>query len=332
MTIKGIIQAIKKGEVGYKISKKTLRYFESRKSDLLSFASKYVFDNRQSGSENLLLVLLGFQPYYWDVVLERVKKNVEQFDEQIDVCLCVPFGENKDASRKVRELAQMYNFSYLFIYEDLLAQALNTAIKLHPNAQWIYKIDEDIILSDNYFSKMKTSYLNYTKESYYPIGFISPLINVNAGGFRIFLESIGKWDDFVKKFPNRYYWGIHDSDDIIHRNKLVAEYLWSLSIPFDQTASMIEERNKQKYSVCPIRMSIGSILFTRNKWKEWGYFEVKGIGVMGAEEAQICAYTINYMQSIVIAEDVFAGHLGFFRQKNVCRKFFEEHINEIKHK
>ena len=168
MTLKGIIQAIKDREVGYKISKKSLRYFEKRKSDMQPFASKYIFDDRQSGSENLLLVLLGFQPYYWDVVLDRVKRNVAQFDEPIDVCLCVPRGMNTNIEEEVRSFAEKYNFSYLYIYEDLLAQAQNTAIKLHPDAHWIYKIDEDIILSDSYLSKMKHSYIRFTKESYYP--------------------------------------------------------------------------------------------------------------------------------------------------------------------
>lgn len=72
MTIKGIIEAIRHRKVGYKVSKRLYKYFkrlykhlESKQVDMQHFAKRYIFDDRQSGSENLLFVLMGFQPYYW---------------------------------------------------------------------------------------------------------------------------------------------------------------------------------------------------------------------------------------------------------------------------
>ena len=97
MKFKSVIQAIRKRELGYYTSRRIFRYFERKKPDLQPFASDYIFDNRKADSENLLMVLLGFQPFYWGVVLDRVKRNVEQFKEGIDVCLCVPCGANVDA-------------------------------------------------------------------------------------------------------------------------------------------------------------------------------------------------------------------------------------------
>ena len=46
-------------------------------------------------------------------------------------------------------------------------------------------------------------------------------------------------------------------------------------------------------------------------------------------EEQMNAYCINNMRSIIIAEDVLVGHLGFYRQKDACKTFFEEHYNDI---
>jgi len=329
--INKLLDAIRHRKIGYWITREVFRFFEKRRIDVQHFASSYIFDNRQIGCENLLLVILGFQPEYWEVVLNRVKHNVTLFSEKIDVCLCVPSGMSEDVLGKVRQLAEYYNFSSLYIYDDLLAQVQNTAIQLHPHAQWIYKIDEDIIISDNYFQKLKQAYCRVQEESYYPIGFISPLLNVNAGGFRIFLQTIGKWDEFKSQYPHQHYWSVLGEEDIIHRNTSAALYIWQQSVPFDKIAAIIEEKNKGRYSICPIRMSIGAILFTRKRWEEWGFFDVKGIGAMGAEEAQICAYTINIMQTIVIAEDTFAGHLGFYHQKDVCKNFFKKHMNDLKH-
>lgn len=332
MKFEKLINVIKRKEIGYYISLKWNDFSKRKKRDLLPFAEKYVFDNRSHDAENLIMVLMGFQPYYWDGVIERVKRNVEQFDETIDVCLCVPCGASENVPQIVRDLARVNNFSYLYIEDDLLAQVQNTAIKLHPNAKWIFKIDEDIIISDNYFNKMKKTWSRATHESYYPIGFVSPLINLNAGGFRIFLESIDQWNDFSARFPSQHYWSGDMLGDYVHKNTSVAMYIWEKSVPFDDVAKSIDETNRGEYSICPIRMSIGAIMFTRDKWEEWKYFEVAGIGAMGREEEQICAHTINNMQVIIIAEDVFAGHLGFYWQKEKCLKFYTEHINDIKHK
>ncbi len=73
----------------------------------------------------------------------------------------------------------------------MLAQAQNTAIKLHPHAYWIFKIDEDILLSNHYFEKMLNTYHKAKKSCCKSIGFLVPLINLNAGGVKIF------WKQFM---------------------------------------------------------------------------------------------------------------------------------------
>lgn len=64
MTIKGIFDTIKKREVCYKVARKIFRFYERRKPDLQIYAKDYIFDNRSKGADNLLMVVLGFQPYY----------------------------------------------------------------------------------------------------------------------------------------------------------------------------------------------------------------------------------------------------------------------------
>ena len=50
---------------------------------------------------------------------------------------------------------------------------------------------------------------------------------------------------------------------------------------------------------------------------------------MAIEERQMNAYCINNMLSIVISDDIFVGHLGFYTQKDICKKFYTEHIKEL---
>lgn len=286
-----------------------------------AFSDSYDFVNRSNGSENLLLILAGFQEFYWEGVLERVRQNKEQFNEDIDICICVP-GEN---GRILKEYAEKYNWSYLRITDDLLAQAQNTAISLHPKAKWIYKIDEDIIISDNYFKKLKENYIAAQLQLHTKVGLVTPILNVNACGTSIFLNTIGMMEEYENKF-DKLKIGMNEP---IHKNPDVAEWIWEKTIPFSDVASLVEEKNSGKVKVCSYRLSIGAILFTREFWDEIGYFRVAEIGCMGAEEEQVNSYCMNNMYSIVIAEDTLAGHLGFFHQKESCRKFYEKHKKQI---
>lgn len=78
-----------------------------------------------------------------------------------------------------------------------------------------------------------------------------------------------------------------------------------------------------------MKQIIADLRYSHSITHEIGYFKVAGIGCMGAEEEQLNSYCMNNMYSIVIAEDTLAGHLGFFHQKEACRKFYEKHKKQI---
>ena len=316
--LKNIYQKYSVEEVFYRLSDKNMKRLQNKRL----FAKGYEFINRSSSSENLLLIIAGFQEYYWDAVFERVRRNQNMFTEKIDICICVP-GEDGEI---LKQIAEKYGWSYLKIKKDLLAQAQNTAIKLHENAKWIYKIDEDILISDNYFSKLKDAYVNIELKHNKEIGFIAPLINLNACGVEKFLRTINKYDEFECQF-GRLIIGLNKP---IHRDGEVATWIWNSSIPFDEISRKIEKENDTVYYECPIRFSVGAILLKREFWEEMGGFLVKNIGCMGAEEEQMNAFCMNQMRSIIVVANVFAGHLGFFHQKQNCHKFFNEHQKEIR--
>ena len=305
-------------DICYLISKRLYERYRMKRL----FTNKYEFIDRSCKRKNLLLIVAGYQPYYWDIVLERVKRNQQQFTEPLDVCVCVPGADGT----VLKEMCAYYEWSYLKIKEDRLSLAQNIAIKLHGDAEWIYKIDEDIILSDFYFEKMKKAYLSAPDFSNLEVGFVAPLINVNAYGATPFLKTIGKYDAFVEQFGPLVV-GLQKP---IHLSEEVGRWIWEQSVPFDQIAADIADKNADKISVCPHRFSIGAILFKRDLWRDMGAFVVDMDLAMGIEESQICEYCMNNMLGIYIAEDVFVGHLGFQRQKEAIHQFFEDHIEQFK--
>ena len=311
------------GEMCYRISE----IFYKTQSKKRLFAKRYIFDNRQTESENLLIIVAGFQPYYWDQVFARVNSSRETFGESLDICVCVP--EGIDGSREdLRQRCEQLGWSFLYIHLDLLSQVQNTAIQLHPHAQWIYKIDEDIIMSQDYFKRLKQSYINADSKSYCPIGFMGPLLNINAACAPYFLKSVDAYDEYKANY-GEYRIKFQKEDDLIHKSRELAEFIWGKSVPFDDVANRIYTKNKGTFAASPVRYSIGAILFSRDYWKQIGGFKVGILGQMGLEEEQICGFSLVNFKPIFIALDVFAGHLGFYTQKETCRRFFEKHSDEI---
>lgn len=53
------------------------------------FAKNYTFINRQRGTKSLIIIIAGFQPYYWTTLLSNVHKANSA---KRDVCICIPLG------------------------------------------------------------------------------------------------------------------------------------------------------------------------------------------------------------------------------------------------
>lgn len=314
------------GEISYRTIGKFYRWLEKNRL----YTNDFEFDNRKQNSENLLLVVAGYQPYYWEEVFNRIQYSASLFEEDIDICVCIPMGKSglkSDLQKRCSDLG----WSCLYIKKDLLSQVQNVAIRLHPKADFIFKIDEDILLCENYFTRLKNAYINAERKTPYPIGFMGPLININAYGSYAFLHTIGEIDNYEKKFGKyEVFTKEDDSRNKIHKSPEVALFLWEKTIPFDETANKIKMINKDNFSICPVRFSIGAIAFKRSFWDDLGGFEVGKYGAMGVEEVQVCSHCINNFMPIFVAEDVFVGHLGFYTQKESCKSFFFENYEHLR--
>lgn len=310
------------GDLVLSVTRTAYRKADGKLNPSFARPSEYEFENRQKGSEHLLIVLAGYQPYYFDAVFERVRKNEILFGEEIDICVCDSNG-SMESKQTLRDLCSRYGWSFLYLKKNRVTQVQNTAIKLHPNAGWIYKMDEDIILCDNYFSLMKKAYLKADDELPYKVGFLGPVLNINAFGTQVFLKKIGKWDEFQQKFGRFRVGGmINTTKDLIHRDPEWAKYIWEYSVPFDEVAFKMAQT--AEIEICSIRFSIGAILIRRDFFEYNGWLPVFRNGGMGTDEKFLCDVCIEGMYSIPVATNVFVGHLGFGPQKDTCKNFFEK--------
>lgn len=316
------------GDLVLSITRTAYRVCDKKLNPFFASPKEYAFTNRQNGNENLLIVLAGYQPYYFDAVFERVIKCQKQFKEGLDVCICCSSAP-QDARLRLEQICKENNWSMLYLRKNRVTQIQNTAIKLHPHAKWIYKIDEDIILCDDYFSKMKDAYIKADNTLPYKVGFAGPVLNINAFGTQSFLKTIGKWDEFEQKFGRFLVGGmINTPQDDIHRNQDWAQYIWEHSVPFDEVAAKVSQN--KTIEICPIRFSIGAIFFKREFLERNGYFPVFRQGGMGQDEKYMCDVCIEGMYSIIVPSNVFVGHLGFGPQKETCRQFYNEHEQQIR--
>lgn len=299
-------------DIIYKGLKVSLRFWESTRK----FTKRYFFANRSKESKCLILILAGYQEYVWDRVFTRIKDFAPS---NYDVCVVSP----KIKSQFLLNICEKNNWSYLRTKANKLAIALNTAIKLHPNAELIFKLDEDIFVGKNFFIDMVKTYDLAISKNEYKVGFLAPIMNVNGASYNYFLNLKGIKDEYISLFGNSR---CTCDDDSVNKSGEAAVFLWKNTIPLDDTVELFRKQ-EIGYHPCPIRYSIGAILFDRCFRESAKYFTSPGNGELAWDELCLCSYCINSSSCILICNNVFAGHFGFGSQKKAVKTFFDENNN-----
>lgn len=277
----------------------------------------YEFVDRQKGHEDLLVVVAGYRRLVWEAVFGRIERFLPK---NIDVCVVVPGKQDKE----LQELCRKNEWSYLSTISNQLALAQNLAIRHHLNAKFIYKLDEDIFITKNYFQNMKETYFKVKDLGQYNIGFIAPLINVNGYSYLKLLQIKDKVKEYEHKFGEATQgWQMVKA----HFDPEAAAYLWDITFPMDQTA---EEVANLDFSVCPHRFSIGAIFLTRGFWGKIGGFKIAPLeGELGFEEKELCVFCAKWAYAIICAENVFVGHHGFGKQRTVMDEYYRIHREQF---
>lgn len=286
---------------------------------IVGTGGEFQFDNRKQDRENLLVILAGYKEFVWENVFERLIAFVP---EEIDVCIVTSGLVNE----RLKKLCERQQWSYMSTGRNNVSLAVNLAVFNHPEAKYIYKMDEDIFLTKGIFETLKDTYIRAQRDGRYVVGFATPLIPVNGYGHVRLLEIFGAADLWEKQFGTlKYTNNTHHKN--ICENPQAARFMWGEGNPafsdLDEIQKILSERAFQ-YSICPIRYSIGFILFQRSTWIHMGGFPVLQ-GNMGVDEEAFCQYCMIQSKAIVVAENAVVGHLGYGPQNEEMEQYYHAH-------
>lgn len=281
-----------------------------------NFDGEYEFIDRSAGKEKLLIILAGYKEYLWESVFARVKKYLT---EDMDICVLTAGYANE----RLMNLCEEENWSYLYTKENKLALVQNFAIREHVNAKWIYKIDEDIFVTEGLFDELYHTYQKVEEENKYHVGFVAPLMGVNTYGYRRILEDMHCVEEYCNRFGDTSI-GMGE----IYSNPYAAEYMWNKTLPINEFAHTLQEKEND-YSVCPCRFTIGCILISREVWNSIGGFMNAPEGSLGIDEEYLCKWCMDSAHAIIIAERAYAGHFAFGAQTKHMKAVYEKRRAEF---
>lgn len=111
------------------------------------YLSRRRFEDRRRGASKACFVLSGYKEFLWDIVFERLKRFVP---DDVDVCI-LSSGLYSD---RLARIAWENGWSYLSTELNDITLVQNIAIDLFRNAEWIYKMDEDIFVTQGCFETL----------------------------------------------------------------------------------------------------------------------------------------------------------------------------------
>ena len=283
----------------------------------------YRFIDRSRGCESMCMILAGYKPSLWDDVFARLAHTLPA---DIDVCV-LSSGLFDD---RLAEIAEQHGWSYLSTEVNQLANIQNKAIESHPKATWIYKVDEDIFVTEGLFEGLREGYERVSATTCWRPSFAAPILNVNTYTSIRLLELCG----LVESFEAQDLCEAAYTDGITHNTGLledprVARYMWGESedvlADIDVLAGALALQ-PVRYSLCPGRFSIGVILFERATWEAFDHFPVNGRkNGLGDDEEHVAKYACLTGRPILICENHLAGHLGYGPQTQEMLAYHEAH-------
>ena len=311
--MKGTLKKVLKKLKLFEFVKKNYMKLDYRKK----LTKKYVFECRKKDNKKVCFILAGYKEFLYDNVFARVKKFIT---DDIDVCIL----SSGKYSQKLSDIAKKNNWSYLSTERNNVSLIQNVAINLFKEAEYIYKLDEDIFVTDNYFKTLYDTLIECETNGSYKVGFVAPTIPINGFGNMIILDRFGLVELYTKNFEKPLY--AAGRDRMVESNPEVAKFFWSDKgyLPNIDKMNAIMQKDNFSYVACPIRFSIGAILFKRDFWEKMKMFKVDSGSGMGSDEQQLCECCISNSNAIIVSKNSVVGHLSFGKQNETMKKYFED--------
>lgn len=154
---------------------------------------KYYFINRSKNKKKLCIILAGYKSFIWDEVFYRIKSFV---DDDIDVCVL----SSGLYSKELESICEKNEWSYLSTKKNHVGLVQNIAINLFKNAEYIYKLDEDVFITSGFFKKLEETLVDAEKNTRFHVGMVTPLIPVNGYTYIKVLEKLNLLNEYEEKF------------------------------------------------------------------------------------------------------------------------------------
>lgn len=302
------------GDIVYSASNALYGYLQKRRN----FSGSYhLIDNRKN-YEKLCVIMAGYKPYIYDLFFQRIYETIPK-----DVDVIIVSGGMYD--RKLEEIAVKREYSYLYTFTNRPGLEVNLAIDLHKSARYIFKVDEDILVSKGFFENLLLTLELLKKENKYEPGIITPLFNINNFTYLHFLEIFGLKDEYFQKFGEYKSTRTHAK---VWYSPEAAIYLSEKTLPLDENAEKLS-RNELKYVLAPHCVSISAFLIEKEVWQNYSGFDVgKGLGF---DEIRLCQKLSGdyYGRVIAVSLNTLVMHLGYGPQNDQMKSFIESHLNEL---
>jgi len=283
------------------------------------FAERHLLEDRGRDEQRLLIVIAGHKPLLWPATLARIRDRVPA---GTDVCLVTP-GVHRG---ELASMAADSGWSYLSTRGGHVSVAQNLAIRAHPHAQWVFKIDEDVFIGEGFFEQLFEGYRRVREEAEFSIGFCAPVLNVNGFSYVDYMRTLDIEAPYVERFgPAR-----RASDGIpVQHDGEAAVWLWSHGLPVDDVARRFAER-PFGFAIVPHRFSIGAILFERDLWQEMrGFPRLTRSPGLGEDEQAICVACLSLSRVMVVIENLYAGHFAFGAQSAAMEAEYGSRLAEF---
>jgi hypothetical protein len=284
--------------------------------DRKKLTKKYIFESRKKNYKKVCFILAGYKEFAYDIVFGRIKKFCPN---DVEVCIL----SSGKYSKELSEIAKKNGWSYLSTKVNNVSLVQNVANNLFDKAEYIYKLDEDIFITENFFDMLYKTHIDCEKKGEYKVGFVAPTIPINGFGHMIILKKYNLINKYEELFEKPIF--AAGADRMIENNPDVAKFMWGEGgyLPNIDQISKDLSKDKFEYVACPIRFSIGAIIYKRDLWKKMGMFAIhKGSG-MGQDEVDICSLAMKDSNAIIVSKNTAVGHLSFGKQNQPMREFFE---------
>ena len=313
-----IVKTLKKFGM-YEFVREKYNKRKRKKSLKNNIKGNYTFENRGSNKKKMCMILAGYKMFSAEIVFKRIKKFVPK---DVDVCIL----SSGKYSNELSKIAEDYNWSYLSTKRNNVSLIQNIAINLFKSAEYIYKLDEDIFVTKNFFNTLYNTYNQLEKTADYKVGFVAPTIPINCIGNLNILKKYNLVDYYTKKFEKPMY--ALGADRMNESDKNAVEFFWGEGgyLPNIDQMDYDFHLDKFNYMVCPIRFSIGAILFKRSIWDEMNMFPVSKTGSdMGKDELDLCTYCMVNSYGMMISLNTVVGHMAFGSQNRNMENYFHKH-------